>query len=47
MKIQCTFPMGKKFQGIFLTRDDFLANFFSGEGVPPVLEHEAKGKADP
>ena len=31
MRVQCSFPMGMKFQGIFLT------DFSSGEGVPPGL----------
>ena len=28
----CSFPMGMKFQVFFITRDKFLADFFSGEG---------------
>ena len=34
MRVQCSFPMG---QGIFLTGDEFSADFSSGEGVPPGL----------
>ena len=37
MRVQCSLPMGIKFQGIFLTRDKFSADFSNGEGVPPGL----------
>ena len=30
MRVQCSFPVGMKFQEIFLTGDDFLAKFSSG-----------------
>ena len=36
-RVQCRFPMGMKFRGIFLTRDKFSADFSNGEGVPPGL----------
>ena len=32
MRVQCSFQMGMKFQGIFLTGDDFLADFSTGYG---------------
>ena len=32
MIVQCNFPMGMKFQGIFLTGDKFLADFSMGGG---------------
>ena len=35
--VQRSFPMRMEFQGIFLTGDDFGANFSSCEGVPPGL----------
>ena len=37
MRSQFSFPIGMKFLGIFLTREDFLANSFGGQGVPPGL----------
>ena len=37
MRVQCRFPIGMKFQGIFHTEDKFTADFSSGEGVPPGL----------
>ena len=37
MGVQCSFPMGMKFHGIFLTGDKFSADFSSGEWVPPRL----------
>ena len=39
MRVQCSFPMGMNFQGIFLTGEKFSANISSGEGVPPGLWH--------
>ena len=32
MRVQCSFQMGMKFQGIFLTGDDFLADISTGYG---------------
>ena len=37
MRVQCSFPMGMEFQGIFLTGDELGTNFSSEEGVPPGL----------
>ena len=37
MRVQCSFPRGMKFLGIFLTGDKFLADFSSGEGIPAGL----------
>ena len=37
MRVQCSLPMGMKFQGIFLTGGKFLTDFSSGEVVPPGL----------
>ena len=37
VRVQCSFPMGMKFQGIFLIEDKFWVDFTNGEGVLPGL----------
>lgn len=39
IRVQCSFPMGMKFQGIlsFVSGDGFLSSFDNEEGVSPRL----------